>query len=70
MGNREYRKHVAQMARKAAMMSVEGLQASIIDDWNDPKWPSIMFDAMNKALEQKMGRRAYAQWFNNLPTKA
>jgi hypothetical protein len=70
MDSREYRKTVAQMARKAAMMSVEGLQASILDDWNNPQWPAIMFDAMNKALERKMGRTSYAQWFNNLPVKA
>lgn len=69
MDNREYRKTVAIMASKAAMMSVEGLQASILDDWNNPQWPAIMFDAMNKALERKMGRTAYAHWFNNLPTK-
>lgn len=69
MGNREYNKHVAQMARKASMMSVEGLQASIADDWSNPQWPAIMFDAMNKALEQRMGKAAYAKWFNNLPVK-
>lgn len=69
MDSREYKKHCAIMAEHAMNMSTEGLQSAIVDDWNDPKWPALMFDAMNKALEKKMGKRAYADWFNNLPVK-
>lgn len=67
MDSREYKKHCSQLANHALQMSVEGLQESILDDWNDPEWPALMFDAMNKALEKKMGKAAYASWFDSLP---
>lgn len=69
MDNREYSKHVKALASHALMMTTNGLQESILEDWTDPKWPPVLFDAMNAALERKMGKNAYAQWFNNLPTK-
>lgn len=69
MDNREYKKHVMMIHYRALMMSVDGLQESIKDDWTDPKWPPMLWDAMNKALEKKMGKRAYAKWFDNLPVK-
>lgn len=69
MDNREYKKHCQALANHASAMSVEGLQASILNDWNNPEWPSVLFDGMNAALERKMGKRAYTVWFNNLPTK-
>lgn len=70
MNTSEYRKHVKALASHAVAMSVEGLQGAIKDDWNEPKWPSVLFDAMNRALELKMGKRAYAQWFNSLDSKS
>lgn len=70
MNNRNYNKDVKQLAGHAMAMSVEGLKDSILDDWNNPEWPAILFDAMNLALEKKIGKRAYAVWFNSLPVKA
>jgi hypothetical protein len=70
MDTREYKKHVNALRNHAMLMSVDGLQAAIIDDWNEPKWPSVLFDAMNEALERKMGKRAYAHWFNSLSVKS
>lgn len=64
-----YRKDVKALANHAAMMSVDGLKAAILDDWNNPEWPAILFDAMNIALEKKLGKRTYTVWFNNLPVK-
>lgn len=66
MNTREYKKHCVALRNTALMMSVEGLQESIKEDWADPKWPPVLFDAMNDALEKKMGKRAYAEWFNAL----
>jgi hypothetical protein len=70
MNQREYKKHVTALRNHALLMSVEGLQEAIVDDWNEPKWPSVLFDAMNDALERKMGKRAYSQWFDSLPVKS
>lgn len=70
MDLREYKKHVKALSSHALLMSVEGLQEAIKDDWNKPEWPSVLFDAMNEALERKMGKRAYAQWFDSLPVKS
>lgn len=69
MNNSNYKRDVRQLANHAMAMSVEGLKDAILDDWNNPQWPAILFDAMNIALEKKMGRRDYAIWFNNLPVK-
>jgi hypothetical protein len=69
MNGREYKKHCLALRNHALLMSVEGLQESIREDWNNPKWPSILFDAMNDALEKKMGKHAYSQWFNSLAEK-
>lgn len=65
--NRQYARDVKALAAHASMMTVEGLQAAILEDWNDPKWPSNLFDGMNLALEKKMGKRAYTVWFESLP---
>lgn len=67
MNDRRYNSDVRAMANHACMMSVEGLKDSILDDWKDPKWPGMLFDAMNIALEKKMGKRAYKEWFDSLP---
>lgn len=67
MNNRRYNSDVRAMADHASMMTIDGLQHAILEDWNNPQWPSILFDAMNLALEKKMGKRAYTTWFNALP---
>ncbi|MNC14379.1 hypothetical protein D3C75_621550 [compost metagenome] len=69
MDNREYKKHKIALRNHAMLMSVDGLQESIKGDWNNPQWPSVLFDAMCEALERKMGKRAYTTWFNALDTK-
>ena len=66
MDNREYKKHLVQLRDRALLMSVEGLKESIKADFAEPKWPSVLFDAMNAALEKKIGKRAYANWFDSL----
>jgi hypothetical protein len=66
MDIREYKKHRTALRNSAMNMSVDGLQESIKADWKEPQWPSVLFDAMNDALERKMGKRAYAAWFNSL----
>lgn len=66
MESREYKKHLVALRNHAVLMSVEGLQQSIKADFADPKWPAVLFDAMNAALEKKMGKRAYAVWFDSL----
>lgn len=70
MDIRDYKKHRSAIRDHALMMSIEGLQTSIKEDWLEPKWPSVLFDGMNDALERKMGKRAYAQWFDSLPVKS
>lgn len=67
MNNREYNKHRTALRDHALAMSVEGLQEGIKDDFVNPQWPAVLFDAMNDALERKMGKRAYTEWFNALP---
>lgn len=62
-------KDVRQLAAHAILMSEEGLKDAILDDWNNPQWPAILFDGMNLALERKIGKKAYANWFNALPVK-
>lgn len=69
MNNRNYSKDVKQLAGHAMAMSVEGLKESILEDWENPQWPSMTFDAMNLALQRKMGKREYDKWFNSLPVK-
>lgn len=69
MNKAQYKKDVKAIAGHAVAMSVEGLKDSILDDWNKPEWSNLLFDAMNLALEKKIGRRAYLVWFNNLPVK-
>lgn len=69
MNNREYRNNVKALSSHASAMTVEGLKAAILEDWENPDWPAILFDAMNIALEKKVGKRAYAEWFNALPVK-
>lgn len=69
MENRNYRKDVKALSNHAQTMSVDGLQLAILNDWNNPEWPAILFDALNIALEKKMGKRAYTAWFNALPMK-
>jgi hypothetical protein len=66
MDIREYKKHRMALRNSAMLMSVDGLKESIKADWKDPQWPSVLFDAMNDALERKIGKRAYAVWFNSL----
>lgn len=66
MENREYKKHRIALRDRAMMMTIDGLQASIKADFEAPAWPSVLFDAMNDALERKMGKRAYTVWFNAL----
>lgn len=70
MDQREYKKHVTALRNHALLMSVDGLQEAIKADWLDPQWPAVLFDAMNEALERRMGKRAYADWFNALPVKS
>lgn len=66
MNNREYKQHVKALRDRALLMSVEGIQESIQNDWKEPKWPAILFDAMCEALEKKMGKVRYARWFDSL----
>lgn len=66
MNTIEYKKHVKALRDHAMLMSVQGIQDSIRDDWKEPKWPAILFDAMCDALEKKMGKKAYAKWFDSL----
>lgn len=66
MNTNEYKKHVKALRDHAMLMSVEGLQESIKADWQSPQWPSVLFDAMNDALEKRMGKRAYSKWFDSL----
>lgn len=65
--NRRYNSDVKALASHASMMTVDGLKAAILEDWNNPQWPGILFDAMNLALEKKLGKRAYTVWFESLP---
>lgn len=67
MKSREYNQHVRAMADHATAMSIEGLKLAILDDWNNPEWSPLTFDAMNLALQRKMGKRRYDAWFNALP---
>lgn len=67
MNDRRYNSDVRAMANHASVMSVEGLKDSILEDWKNPQWPAMLFDAMNLALEKKMGKRAYKVWFDSLP---
>lgn len=67
MNPSRYRANVYALANHAAAMTVEGLQDAILEDWKNPQWPAMLFDGMNLALRRKMGRNAYAQWFDSLP---
>lgn len=66
MTTNEYKRHVKALKDHALLMSIEGLQWSIKEDWTNPKWPAVLFDAMNEALAKKMGRKSYALWFDSL----
>lgn len=67
MNKRELLNINRSMVRHAEQMSVYGLKGAIEDDWVNPQWGNELFDLMNRVLERKMGKRAYAEWFNALP---
>jgi hypothetical protein len=69
MNTREYKKNLIALRNRAMDMSVDGLQESIKAEFAEPKWPAVLFDAMNAALERKMGKRAYGEWFDSLTAK-
>lgn len=66
MNNREYNKHKKAMLERALMISVEGLQASIVDEIKTPVLPYLIFDTMTAALEKKMGKKEFTKWFDSL----
>lgn len=69
MEDNVYNAHKKSLVARAMMMTVEGLQDAITDEWESPELPYLVFDAMTTALEKKLGKVEYAKWINTLPVK-
>jgi len=66
MNNREYAKHKKAMLENAMLISVDGLQAAIIEEVKTPVLPYLVFDTMLTALQKKMGTKAFNEWISTL----